>query len=254
MKNKNKNVNPDYLCRIISGDCGNRPVKIVQGALSPRMIGESYHAESRTGIWASMAALRKYWSTYHYVASTMHTEVGDKWLKSPRNIVEYHTQDGVRSIIMTGRASRVGHVRVIPGWIASNRDKIFLVTRGNRSYHVNRSVSIFKITRNDIEGACKEAIQAWKLQDSSSKIQKQIDKNTNKIFVTLEDSRKAGNCIEGTLQFAERKLKIDRKTILDSSYLFMIPAYKLLKVAGADIDRVRNTIRIAWMRETLVSI
>jgi hypothetical protein len=34
----------------------------------------------------------------------------------------------------------------------------------------------------------------------------------------------------------------------------MIPAYKLLKVAGADIDRVRNTIRIAWMRETLVSI
>ena len=28
---------------------------------------DGYHAESRTGIRASMAALKRFWSTYHYV-------------------------------------------------------------------------------------------------------------------------------------------------------------------------------------------
>jgi hypothetical protein len=28
---------------------------------------DGYHAESRTGIRAGMAALKKFWSTYHYV-------------------------------------------------------------------------------------------------------------------------------------------------------------------------------------------
>jgi hypothetical protein len=30
---------------------------------------DGYHAESRTGIRAGMAALKRYWSTYHYVPS-----------------------------------------------------------------------------------------------------------------------------------------------------------------------------------------
>ena len=44
----------------------------------PRVLNyDGYHAESRTGIRASMAALKRFWSTYHYVASYCKVEVAD---------------------------------------------------------------------------------------------------------------------------------------------------------------------------------
>lgn len=38
---------------------------------------DGYHAESRTGIRASMAALKRFWSTYHYVATVCLVAVPD---------------------------------------------------------------------------------------------------------------------------------------------------------------------------------
>jgi len=38
---------------------------------------DSYHAESRTGIRASMAALKKFWNTYHYVPTTLIVAIPD---------------------------------------------------------------------------------------------------------------------------------------------------------------------------------
>ena len=74
--------------------------------------------------------------------------------------------------------------------------------------------------------------------------------------VNLNDSRKAGNCIEGTLRFCEKYLKLDRKTILDAGYLISVPAIKILKIAKNTIneERAMNACRIAWMRETTISI
>lgn len=39
---------------------------------------DGYHAESRTGIRASMAALKRYWSTYHYVPTRCAVVVPDR--------------------------------------------------------------------------------------------------------------------------------------------------------------------------------
>lgn len=50
----------------------NRATKIVyrDNIMKPTVIEfDPYHAESRTGIRASMAALKRFWSTYHYVAT-----------------------------------------------------------------------------------------------------------------------------------------------------------------------------------------
>lgn len=55
---------------------GARPLKkeVESGKVSMRCLPrvshyDGYHAESRTGIRASMAALKRFWSTYHYVAA-----------------------------------------------------------------------------------------------------------------------------------------------------------------------------------------
>lgn len=72
--------------------------------------------------------------------------------------------------------------------------------------------------------------------------------------VTLEDSRRAGNCIEGSLAFAERKLGLSRQEIIDAGYLFSVPATTLISHAGENIDQVNRAVRIAWVRETEISI
>jgi hypothetical protein len=67
--------------KIIVADEPMRPVSTDMGVsrrVFPRLILlDHYHAESRTGIRASMAALKMYWSTYHYVATKCHVMVAD---------------------------------------------------------------------------------------------------------------------------------------------------------------------------------
>lgn len=72
--------------------------------------------------------------------------------------------------------------------------------------------------------------------------------------VTLEDSRKAGNCVEGSLSFAQRKLGVDRQTVLGAGYLFSLPATLLLANANGDKRQVEAAVRVAFARETTVSI
>lgn len=74
------------------------------------------------------------------------------------------------------------------------------------------------------------------------------------VRVTLADSRAAGNCVEGSLAFAERKLHIPREEILAGGHLFSVPATRLLSAVNGDKPRVEAAVRRAWMRETAVSI
>ena len=58
------------------------PVAQDEGEVSQRVLPrvikyDGYHAESRTGIRASMAALKRFWSTYHYVPSKCVVAVAD---------------------------------------------------------------------------------------------------------------------------------------------------------------------------------
>ena len=97
---------------------------------------------------------------------------------------------------------------------------------------------------------------ANKLKKANEQHEKLFIKSLRNTRVNLNDSRKAGNCLEGTLSFCEKYLKLDRKTILDGGHLFSIPATSILKKAKNEFDEVRalNACRFAWMRETTISI
>lgn len=69
--------------------------------------------------------------------------------------------------------------------------------------------------------------------------------------VTLDDSRRAGNCVEGSLVFAERRLGMDRREIVAGGHLVHVSAAKLL-VTGD--HRARRAVEVAWQRETMVCI
>lgn len=72
--------------------------------------------------------------------------------------------------------------------------------------------------------------------------------------VTLLDSRAAGNCIEGSLRFAERKLGLTREEIMQAQWLIGVSASRLLAVANGDAKAVERAIRVAFQRETTVAI
>lgn len=93
------------------------------------------------------------------------------------------------------------------------------------------------------------------LQKREVKKNKLLDKlflkDLNNTMVTLNDSRKAGNCVEGSLSFAEKYLKIPRQDILNGGHLFKVRASKLVKTGD---NRAINAARIAWQRETTICI
>lgn len=98
-----------------------------------------------------------------------------------------------------------------------------------------------------------EKVQA-KNKKESERIEKIFKKNLHNTMVTLEDSRKCGNCCEGSLAFCERKLKISREDIINGGYLFTLPAPKILASANGDTARAMAAVRQAWQRETTISI
>jgi hypothetical protein len=125
-------------------------------------------------------------------------------------------------------------------------------------YHCGAEVLLERGWRGDVRRAMAEnyiarqaAARLARQQASEEALFRRSLHNTR---VTLMDSRKAGNCIEGSLQFAEKKLGISRQEILDAGYLFSVAADRLLKVANGDRPRVEAAIRVAYARETMVSI
>lgn len=95
---------------------------------------------------------------------------------------------------------------------------------------------------------------AAKNSKEAARLEKIYRRDLATTCVTLSDSRRAGNCVEGTLRFAELKLKVSREEVLSAAHLFTVPATKLLAVANGDMQRVEAAVKIAWSRETLVSI
>lgn len=115
--------------------------------------------------------------------------------------------------------------------------------------------------------ACKPARLIASLEENSERRRQQkesedraerdrfyFERDLPTVRVTLADSRAAGNCVEGSLAFAERKLHIPREEILAGGHLFSVPAQRLLAAANGDKPRVEAAVRRAWMRETAVSI
>ena len=71
------------------------------------------------------------------------------------------------------------------------------------------------------------------------------------IRVNLDDSRRAGNCIEGSLVFAEKRLRMKRDEILSGRWLVHVNGQDLIQTGDS---RAHAAVVQAWERETMVSI
>lgn len=94
-------------------------------------------------------------------------------------------------------------------------------------------------------------LQAKKTEKAKKEDETRFMRQIKSTHVSLEDSRRAGNCIEGSLAFAERKLGLDRNSILEGRWLFTVPAMRLMKTGD---DRAKRSVVAAWQRETTVCI
>ena len=95
---------------------------------------------------------------------------------------------------------------------------------------------------------------AKKAQRETDRLGRLYQRQSSTCRVTLADSRRAGNCVEGSLRFAERKLHVTREQVLDAQWLMGFDASHLRSVANGDSAGVERAVRAAWMRETTVSI
>lgn len=96
----------------------------------------------------------------------------------------------------------------------------------------------------------KKRAEQNKINKQNKIFERVFNKEIGSTYVKLEDSRRAGNCVAGALEFAEQKLKLDRNKIINNIY-FAIPAKMLLRTKD---NRAINSVRQAFMRETMVSI
>ena len=88
------------------------------------------------------------------------------------------------------------------------------------------------------------------LSESQLEYQRIMDREIDTTRVNLEDSRMSGNCLEGSLRYAERMLRTSRESILIAPWLVHFPTSSL----DPDKKECQRAIRQAWLRETTVSI
>lgn len=96
--------------------------------------------------------------------------------------------------------------------------------------------------------AVRQAAIAARESDRVAKIR---DRQMASCRVTLADSRRAGNCVEGSLVFAERRLGMSRAEIVAGGHLVHVSGAALLATGDA---RARKAVEVAWLRETTVCI
>ena len=98
----------------------------------------------------------------------------------------------------------------------------------------------------------RKAIKAQKRTQRESRRMTQIrERGMATCRVTLEDSRRAGNCVEGSLRFAEARLGVSREQIVAGDHLVHVSGDRLLSTGD---ERARRAVEIAWARETTISI
>lgn len=107
------------------------------------------------------------------------------------------------------------------------------------------------IVRAKMANNFKNRLAAKKEERRAKLFEKFYQSDLNNTMVNLHDSRRAGNCIEGSLQFAEMRLNIPRQEILNGGYIFKVAASKLVKTGD---ERAIRAAKVAWQRETLVMI
>ena len=93
--------------------------------------------------------------------------------------------------------------------------------------------------------------KAKKAAKADTQFEKTFQRQIRSTYVSLEDSRRAGNCVEGSIAFAQRKFGSSREDIVGGQWLYTVPA---VRVMATQDPRAVRAVRCAWQRETTISI
>lgn len=182
------------------------------------------------------------------------------WNYEPRYTSYYRISSNKKSIIYVWGFLGEMNKKIIhapKGMLFKRDDKGLLLKRlsDGMDYHPstedllnNRFVTL---VRQIMANNYKLRIEAKRIVKNQERFERIFQKDIPTTMVTLVDSRKAGNCIEGTLSFAQYRLGIPRDDILKGGFLFKVNAQKLM---DKNEPRAINAVRAAWNRETLVCI
>ena len=112
----------------------------------------------------------------------------------------------------------------------------FCVVRNSdkMEYHPTRrecgSLNFVSLVRKGLSDNYKKRLEFSRKNKEMLSYKKLFDRESLSTRVTLHDSIKAGNCIEGSLKFAEKYFGLIRSEIIDGGYLFSISGKKLIKL------------------------
>jgi hypothetical protein len=159
---------------------------------------------------------------------------------------------------LAGRIGRHGFRLQAPkGYLFSADElgaKLVAVADPRKDYHFNSNE-----VAEGVPAMMRRFRENLRLQKESRKAEAQAKRDlaiykreVGTVRVTLDDSRRAGNCVEGSLQYAESRMGLSRQEILDGGHLFSVPAKRLLTVNGH--AGVQRAVQQAWLRETTISI
>jgi len=166
--------------------------------------------------------------------------------------------NGKKLIYVYGFSNPIKKIISAPKGMAFQRDDNGLMLKrlsDSMDYHPSTEELLVKNFATLVRSKMATNFKTRLIQKQSERRNKFLDKVFQKdlknTMVTLNDSRKAGNCVEGSLAFAERRLGISRQEILNGGHLFHVCAEKLVRTGD---ERAIRAAKVAWARETAVCI
>ncbi|MBX9839606.1 MAG: hypothetical protein K2X69_14975 [Silvanigrellaceae bacterium] len=155
--------------------------------------------------------------------------------------------------IKTNDGLKTGFLIAPKGWkfcslkIPSADNRLAIVNNKGQEYHLTSAEIIDGITPKQFAAIARHNA---KKRSALKKEQKIFSTNLKHILVTMNDSRIAGNCAAGTLEFAKNKFNIS----LENNNIYKgVSADVLNRFADTD-SRVKSSILVAYNRATCVCI
>ncbi len=211
----------ERLARKLTGESNNIPIVYVDGKSGPKSVGR-YHYFRWKGRFKS------YPGSYQH--STRQIQIGKDW--------------GKNIVAPSGTHFKWDNLGLC---IIRNSDEM--------DYHPSMDDFCSNNFRTRVKSKLSEnynkRLEHKRLQKKLVQYEKVFIKDLTTTRVNMGDSRKAGNCVEGSLRFMESRYKIDRRDIMNNVHLFHFSAKKLWESGD---ERAKNAVKKAWERETAICI
>lgn len=215
------------IVRLAASGCSNtQHIETEAGTAAPYWTGQSYHWTTIGG--KPIVYPNAYGWPMVYHGSTLTLHVGADWVRAKRMPKGMEWRSDAQGVYLS---------RLSDGM----------------DYHPTRE----DLRAKDFARRVHRGMAAnYRARVEARKAERVLARSLPTIVVTLDDSRRAGNCVQGTLAWVERKLRLTRESVVNAGYVAHVPASTILSAAvnnGTEAE-ARRAIAMAEQRLTLVQI